>query len=223
MFKYGIILTILISAVFFACSQQQVAEKEEKPNIHFDNAFFYNEDGTFNKERGKDAYIALMKYHGYPIFDGLRKGLWVSDYGLGKFTELGLGAYGFINASEDKGGYLGQDMYLLPNQMLPEHYHLKTERAKPKMEGWHVRHGLSYTYGEGEKNISPHIKIPEFEVAYVSVFHEVALGPGQTTILNRETSRHWQFGGPEGAIISEYGSFHDNEAVRHSDPNIVFP
>lgn len=223
MFKYGTILTLLVSAVLVSCSQQPVAEKAEKPNIHFDNAFFYNEDGTFNVERGKDAYMALMKYHGYPIFDGLREGLWVSDYGLGKFTELGLGAYGYINASEDKGGYLGQDMFLLPNQMLPEHYHLKTERAKPKMEGWHVRYGLSYTYGEGEKNISPQIKIPDFEVPYVSVFHEVALGPGQTTILNRETSRHWQMGGPEGAIISEYGSFHDNEAVHHSDPNIVFP
>jgi len=206
----------------FSCAQQQqVAEKVEKPDINFDNSFFYNPDGSFNVEKGKDAYISLMKYHGYPIFDGMREKLWVSDYGLGKFTELGLGAYGFIN--DIKGGYLGQDMFLLPNQMLPEHYHLKTEKAAPKMEGWHVRNGLSYTYGEGEKNISSHIKIPEFEVAYVSVYHEVALGPGQTAVLNRETSRHWQFGGPEGAIISEYGTYHDNEAVRHSDPNIVFP
>jgi D-lyxose ketol-isomerase len=223
MFKYGIFLTILMSVIFFACSQQQVTEKAEKPNIHFENEFFYNSDGSFNVERGRDAYIALMKYHGYPIFDGLREGLWVSDYGLGKFTELGLGAYGFINQSEDKGGYLGQDMYLLPNQMLPEHYHLQTPKAKPKMEGWHVRYGLSYTYGEGDSTLSSHIKIPDFEKAYVSVYHETPLAVGQTAVLNRETARHWQFGGPEGAIISEYGSYHDNDAVRHSDPNIVFP
>jgi D-lyxose ketol-isomerase len=221
MFKYGIFLTILMSVLFFACSQQQVTEKAEKPNIHFENEFFYNSDGSFNVERGKDAYIALMKYHGYPIFDGLREGLWVSDYGLGKFTELGLGAYGFIN--DEKGGYLGQDMYLLPNQMLPEHYHIETSKAKPKMEGWHVRYGLSYTYGEGDSTLSSHIKIPDFEKAYVSVYHETPLAVGQTAVLNRETARHWQFGGPEGAIISEYGSYHDNDAVRHSDPNIVFP
>ena len=221
MFKIGLFVLIMLSVFMFSCAQQQVAEKVEKPDINFDNSFFYNADGSFNVEKGKDAYMALMKYHGYPIFDGMREKLWVSDYGLGKFSELGLGAYGFIN--DIKGGYLGQDMFLLPNQMLPEHYHLKTEKANPKMEGWHVRNGLSYTYGEGEKNISSHIKIPEFEVAYVSVYHEVALGPGQTAVLNRETSRHWQFGGPEGAIISEYGTYHDNEAVRHSDPNIVFP
>ena len=151
----------------------------------------------------------------------MRENLWVSDYGLGKFTELGLGAYGYIN--DPMGKYLGQDMFLLPNQMLPEHYHIETAKASPKMEGWHVRYGLSYTFGEGDSNMSSNIKIPEFEKEWVSVYHETPLGPGQTAVLNRETARHWQFGGPEGAIISEYGTFHDNDAVRHSDPNIVFP
>ena len=46
---------------------------------------------------------------------------------------------------------------------------------------------------------------------------------GEACVLNRETARHWQYGGPEGAIITEYGTFHDNDAVRHSDPSIVFP
>ena len=220
MTKSGIILMILISAFVFSCAQQ-VEKTPEKPNINFDNAFFYNEDGTFNVEKGRDAYIALMEYHGYPIFEGMREKIWVSDYGLGKFSELGLGAYGFIN--DLKGKYLGQDMFLLPNQMLPEHYHLKTDIAVPKMEGWHVRHGLSYTYGEGDSTMSSNIKIPEFELEHVSVYHESALAEGQTAVLNRETARHWQFGGPEGAVISEYGSYHDNNAVRHSDPNIVFP
>ncbi len=217
--KRTFILIILFS-LMLGCAQQQV-ESPEKPDINFDNAFFYNSDGSFDVEKGKDAYIALMKYHGYPVFDGMREKLWVSDYGLGKFTELGLGAYGFIN--DEKGKYLGQDMFLLPNQMLPEHYHLETAKATPKMEGWHIRYGLSYTYGEGDSTLSSHIKIPEFEKAHVSVYHEIPLSPGQTAVLDRETSRHWQFGGPEGAIISEYGSYHDNDAVRHSDPNIVFP
>jgi D-lyxose ketol-isomerase len=221
MTKSGIIIMILISAFVFSCAQQQVEKTPEKPNINFDNAFFYNEDGTFNVEKGRDAYIALMEYHGYPVFEGMREKLWVSDYGLGKFSELGLGAYGFINNL--KGKYLGQDMFLLPNQMLPEHYHLETDIASPKLEGWHVRYGLSYTYGEGDSTMSSKIKIPEFELAHVSVYHETPLGPGQTAVLERETARHWQFGGPEGAVISEYGSYHDNAAVRHSDPNIVFP
>ena len=194
----------------------------KKPALVFDNASFYNADGTFNVEAGKDAYIAVMKYHGYPVFEGLREGLWVSDYGLGQFTKLGLGATGFINDQES--GYLGQDLFLLPGQMLPEHYHLVTEKGPAKMEGWHVRHGISYVYGEGEPTENMKAVVPKCHMnGTVSVSHEIILHPGETATLNRKTARHWQFGGPEGAIVSEYGTFHDNDGVRHSDPNIVFP
>jgi D-lyxose ketol-isomerase len=193
-----------------------------KPCIAFDNDHFYNEDGTFNKEAGKDAYIAVMKHHGYPVFDGLREGLWVSDYGLGQFAKLGLGAYGFIN--DEKGWYMGQDLYLLPNQMLPEHYHLKTDKGSAKMEGWHVRHGIAYVYGEGEPTKNIKATIPECHMnGTVSVQHETILHEGQCTTLNRKTARHWMFGGPQGAIISEYATYHDNDGVRHSGPKIVFP
>ena len=193
--------------------------------ITFKNEDFYDADGKFDVEKGKDAYIALMKYHGYPVPEGTREKLWVSDYGLGQFTKLGLAAIGFLNQEIEgrPNGYLGQDLYLLPNQMLPQHYHLATDKCPPKMEGWHVRHGLSYTYGEGEPTKDMHAKIPEFEKKWVTVFHETPLKPGETAYLNRETAPHWQFGGPEGAIISEYGTFHDNDGVRHTDPNIVFP
>jgi len=194
----------------------------KRSSIVFDNEYFYNSDGTFNPERGKDAYIALMKYHGYPVFDGLREKLWVSDYGTGQFTKLGLGAIGFINDQES--GYLGQDMFLLPGQMLPEHYHLRTEKGRAKMEGWHVRHGISYVYGEGEPTKNMKAVVPKCHMnGTVSVSHETILHVGETAKLNRETARHWQFGGPEGAIVSEYGIFHDNDGVRHSDPKLVFP
>ncbi len=29
-----------------------------------------------------------MKYHGYPVYDGIREKLWVSDYGTGQFAKL---------------------------------------------------------------------------------------------------------------------------------------
>jgi D-lyxose ketol-isomerase len=194
----------------------------KRSGIVFDNEYFYNSDGTFNPERGKDAYIALMKYHGYPVFDGLREKLWVSDYGTGQFAKLGLGAYGFIN--DEDGWYMGQDLYLLPNQMLPEHYHLDTEKGSAKMEGWHVRHGISYVYGEGEPARNMKAVVPKCHMnGTVSVSHETILRVGETATLNRATARHWQFGGPEGAIISEYATFHDNDGVRHSDPKLVFP
>lgn len=193
----------------------------EKPSISFKNADFYDANGKFDVEKGKDATIALMKYHGYPIIKGLRERLWVSDYGLGTFTTLGLAAIQFLNDQESS--YLGQDLYLLPNQMLPEHYHLKTAKAPSKMEGWHVRHGRSYVYGEGKPTQNMYAKIPASQKKIVSTFHETLLDPGQSCKLNRKTAKHWQFGGPEGAIVTEYGTFHDNDGVRHSDPKIVFP
>lgn len=212
-------LTLTCITLTQGCCKQP---STKKPNIVFDNASFYNADGTFNVEAGKDAYIAVMKYHGYPVFDGLREGLWVSDYGLGEFTKLGLGAYGFINDQESS--YMGQDLYLLPGQMLPEHYHIKTDKGPAKMEGWHVRHGISYVYGEGEPTENMKAVVPKCHMnGTVSVSHETILNVGETTKLNRETARHWMFGGPEGAIISEYATFHDNDGVRHSDPKIVFP
>jgi D-lyxose ketol-isomerase len=217
--KVVLVLTFACMLLAQGCLEKA---RSDKASITFDNASFYNADGTFNVERGKDAYIAVMKYHGYPVFDGLREGLWVSDYGLGEFTKLGLGAYGFIN--DQDGWYMGQDLYLLPNQMLPEHYHLKTAKGSAKMEGWHVRHGTSYVYGEGEPTRNIKAVIPKCHMnGTVSVRHEVILNVGQVATLNRATARHWQFGGPEGAVISEYATFHDNDGVRHSDPKIVFP
>jgi len=192
-----------------------------KPNINFKNADFYDENGKFIVDKGRDAYMALMEYHGYVAFDGMREALWVSDYGMGEFARLGLGAYTFLNDQES--GYLGQDMFLLPNQMLPQHYHLETAKAPAKMEGWHVRHGISYVYGEGEPTKNLKAVVPASQKDIVTVWHETILHVGQSAKLNRPTAPHWQFGGPEGAIVSEYGTFHDNDGVRHSDPKIVFP
>lgn len=213
--------TMMLALVFVCGSFLLQGCTTMRPSLDFQNEQFYKADGSFDVEAGKDAYIALMEYHGYPVWPGLREKLWVSDYGLGHFTELGLGAVTFLN--EHEGDYLGQDLYLLPNQMLPQHFHLATEKAGPKMEGWHVRHGLSYVYGEGEPTENIKAKIPEFERDHVTVFHEDIVDPGETAKLGRPTAPHWQFGGPEGAIISEYGTFHDNAGVGHTDPDIVFP
>ena len=203
--------------------------------LSFPNEQFYGPDGKFNVDAGKDAIIRLMEYHKYPVFKDVRERLWVSDYGLGQFTKLGLAALQFINDQE--GDFMVMDLYLLPNQMLPEHCHLATAKCASKMEGWVVRHGVSYVYGEGEssKDMSAtrtggsadpfggKAVIPDFEKGNVTVYHETILLPGQSAKLNRKEARHWQFAGPEGAILTESATYHDNDGVRHTDPKIVFP
>jgi len=213
-------VAVLMLAMGGCNSEQRAGLSGKKPALVFNNSDFYDAMGRFKQEAAKDAYFTLMKYHGYPVFPGMREKLWVSDYGTGRFTELGLGACMFINNERDR--YMGMDLFLLPNQMLPEHYHLATAKGGAKLEGWHVRHGVSYVYGEGEPIRNMKAVVPSCHQP-VTVKHEVILHPGETTTLNRATARHWQFGGPEGAIVSEYANFHDDNGVRHTDARLVFP
>ena len=213
-----IVLSVLsVSMMLTGCKGQ-----EQQISLDFPNESFYNDDGSFNEDTAKDAYITMMKYHGYPLYDGIKENLWVSDYGTGQFAKLGLGANMFVN--NEKARYMLMDLLLLPNQMLPEHYHLETENNPAKMEGWLVRHGISYVYGEGEPTKPMKAVVPQCHMnGTVTVEHEVRLKPGEFTGLNRATARHWQFAGPEGAIITEVANVHDNDGVRHSDTELKFP
>ena len=191
--------------------------KSRPASIRFKNEAFYGDDGKFDVEKGKDAIVALCKYHGYPIFPDLREKLWVSDYGIGECTKLGLAACMFINNEEDR--YMLMDLFLLPGQMLPEHWHLEGDKNPAKREGWLVRWGLSHIVGVGEPNLSPEVVIPKCHWGgKVTTRHEVIAKPGMFVPLAKVKTRHWQYAGPEGAILTEVANVHTDAAVRHTDP-----
>jgi D-lyxose ketol-isomerase len=187
----------------------------EKESLVFDNAAFYSADGTFNEEAAKEAIVRLMKFYAYPVTDRTRSQLWVSDYGTGRFTDVGLAAIMYANNTTDL--YMLQDLFLLPHQMLPEHWHEKPEGFPAKMEGWLVRNGLSYVVGEGEDNLAafPEIKIPSAHEGGVTVKHVIKALPGDFVPLSKVYSHHWQFAGEQGAILTEVANVHVNEAVFH--------
>lgn len=201
------------------CVSKQSSTRAKKPSIAFNNADFYDKDGKFIEEKGKDAVIALMRYHGYSLADVIdkdRSSLWVSDYETGQFTKLGLAARMWKNNEKDR--YMLMDLFLLPGQMLPEHWHLADKGNPVKMEGWLIRHGLSHVVGEGEANLSPEIKIPAcHDGGKVTVKCATVATPGVFVPLNKAEAHHWQFGGPEGAIITEVANVHTNSGVRHKD------
>ncbi len=193
----------------------------KKSSINFDNAYFYDAEGKFKPEAAKDAFIALMKHHRYPVFPDAREKLWVSDYGIGQFAKLGLGANMFANNEEDR--YMVMDIYLMPNQMLPEHFHLPTDKNPAKLEGWTVRHGVSYVYGIGEPTKNIKAVIPKcHKNGTATAMHEVILKPGQFTPLVKVESPHWQFAGPKGVILTEVANVHDNAGVRHTEKSLIF-
>lgn len=176
-------------------------------------------DGQFDVEKGKDAIMALCERLGYHVFPELRDGLWVSDYGTGQFSKLGLAAYQFANQHEG-GAFMLMELFLMPGQMLPEHWHLEGDHGITKNEGWVIRWGKSYIGGVGENNMAdfPQIKIPKCHCnGTTSTHHVVEAKPGSFTPLAKVGTRHWQFAGPEGAILSEVANLHTGTAVRHSD------
>ena len=103
----------------------------------------------------------MMNYFKYPINDMLKTdNFWPCDFVQNDFLKIGMGGIFWINKSgtygksgagaytgeykNEKFGYLGHEIYLLPGQMLPEHSHLGGEGGYgPKMEAWQVRYGES--------------------------------------------------------------------------------
>jgi len=229
-----LISMLLVTVVLVSCSgnsnSQKVNEnKEDKIKseassslaLTFTNEDFYQADGTFDVNKGKDAIVTLAKYHGYNVFPGFREGLWVSDYGTGKFTDLGLAAFMFKNNETDR--YMLMDLFLLPKQMLPEHWHLSGDTNPAKLEGWLVRNGKSYIVGQGENNLAsfPMIKVPNCHMkGQVETSHVVEGVPGSFTPQDVIFAKHWQFAGEEGAIITEVANVHTDAAVRHNDKAI---
>jgi D-lyxose ketol-isomerase len=227
--KNLLLVAAIVITVAGSCSQRNKQQAQATECAHqpgsvccetemptFNNADFYTTNGHFNEEAAKDAVIRLMKYYQYPVTAKTREQLWVSDYGTGHFTELGLAAIMYVNDTKDR--YMLQDLFLLPHQMLPEHWHEKPDSDLPaKMEGWLVRNGTSYIVGEGEDNRAsfPEIKIPACHEENVTVGHVVKALPGDFVPLATIFSHHWQFAGDKGAILTEVANVHDNASVRH--------
>ena len=183
LFCFSIAVILFVSCTGNPDSVQKPEnENGSKKSLTFDNAVFYDENGAFIEESAKDAIIALAEYHGYQVFPQFRERLWVSDYGTGRFVELGLAACMFMNNETDR--YMLMDLFLLPGQMLPEHWHLDGETNPAKLEGWLVRNGKSYIVGVGEDNLSNFaaIKIPDCHMnGEAETKHVIEAMPGSFT------------------------------------------
>jgi D-lyxose ketol-isomerase len=193
-----------------------------KPTLAYKNGDFYDSQGKFDEKAAKDAYFRLVETAGMPISDNLRKNLAVTDFGLGRFAEVGLGMLMWLN--EKEANYASIEVFLLPNQMIPEHWHvaLEGEGVKPKMESWIVRYGQTFTYGEGEPTPKLSVQIHDSEAKFVTVRHETPLKVGEVTGIKRAGEKHWQQAGPDGVIFSEVSTYHAGAAVKFTDPKIKF-
>ena len=183
------------------------------------NGDFYNGEGVFDAVKAKEAYYKMMKSFAYPISERLYTDeFWTLDFGTGRFSEVGMAGVFWVNDQE--GDYLGHEIYLLPGQMIPEHWHVKTADARAKMEAWQLRHGSVSLFGEGDPSPEAEKIVPASELSHTTVRHCTHLKCGEYGKLNRVGARHFMVAGPEGCIVTEYASYHDMAGLRFTNPEI---
>ena len=81
---------------------------------------------------------------------------------------------------------------------------------------------MIYTFGEGKATKPAPVEVPASQKDYVTVHHCEPLELGQLRTLNRLNAKHYMIAGPEGAVVTEYASYHDGEALRFTDPRASF-
>ena len=180
------------------------------------NEDFYK-DGKFLEDKARQAYYDMFERFGYPNPKPQQELMWVLDFGMGDFVHAGMDGI-FWHNSQDYG-YFGHSIYLLPGQQIPEHKHLATDNGPAKMEAWHVNHGMIYTFGEGPETKPLPVKLPESQEQFRTVKNCAPLMPGEVRELNRLEAFHFMIAGPEGAVVTEYGTFHDMDGLRFANPN----
>jgi D-lyxose ketol-isomerase len=185
----------------------------------YKSAEFYGPDGKVKEDFAKQAYFDMMQRLNYPVYEKLRKELWVLDFALGKFAEVGMGGIFWVNDKEGK--YLGHEIYLLPGQMIPEHWHVKLDDCAAKAEAWQLRFGAVTLFGEGDPSTEFDKVVPAGEKENTTVKHATVLALGDVAPLNRVEARHFMVAGPQGCIVSEYASYHEMKALRFTNPKIT--
>ncbi|MFI3262553.1 MAG: hypothetical protein R3Y26_06565 [Rikenellaceae bacterium] len=180
----------------------------------YTNADFYT-DGKFNEDVAIKAYKEMLAHYDVPFTETLEQGFWVAEFGTGDFENCGMGGIFWIN--DEKHRYFGHEIYLLPGQMIPEHKHVETEYPA-KFECWMVRHGSVYNFSEVGDPTPNAPTIPASQAATTISKNFVEQPVGPVVELKEIETFHFLLAGDEGAIVTEFATYHDGAGLRFSNP-----
>jgi len=211
------------------CSSPCCGCKANKETVQMKSEDFYK-DGKFDSAKAKQAYYELMAKFNVPVYAELKRPdgpFWAVDFGKGDFTSFGMGGVFWCN--EVAEGYFGHEIYLLPGQNIPEHRHLPTtdkagNKVRCKIESWQVRNGYVYGFSEvGEPNLDtfPEAKamLAKLQIPHLKCVHvEKWEADGKVYKLAGPETWHFMQAGKDGAIVTEYATFHDNPGLRFTVP-----
>lgn len=131
----------------------------------------------------------------------------ITDFGLGDFTNIGLGIIIYVNTSK----VCAKELALLPFQICPQHKHPPINNSEGKEETFRCRWGEAYLYVDGFSTENINARIPDKYLEKFNVFYEIILKPGDQYTLKPQTW-HWFQAGEEGAVLSEF-STHSFDAM----------
>lgn len=218
-----LLIAVFAPLLFTSCgantkNTEPVMTKEKAPyEKKYTNKDFYK-DGKLIPEVALQAYLDMFDYYGIPYNDFLKKNLWITDFELGDFENVGMAGVFWVNDAEHK--YFGHEIYLLPNQMIVEHRHLPTE-FNAKYESWLTRDGWCYNFSIGEPTPDAPA-LPKSQEGHITVAHFVKQMQGEINHLVEIESPHFLMAGPEGAVVTEFGTFHDGNGLRFTNPKVEF-
>ena len=138
------------------------------------------------------------------------------DFGLGDFSNVGMGGIFFVNDKEH--GYFGHEIYLLPYQMIVEHYHVPAENLPAKHETWQVRNGSVWTVAQGGSKENAIFPVPKSQENSMTCFDAKFQTVGNIEVLRKIEEPHFMMAGPEGAIVTEYACYHAQPGLKFTNP-----
>ena len=164
------------------------------------------------QREARDYAAARLEEIGVVLTDEERAAIEVADFGLGRLHETGLQLLVYVNTDR----HCAKELVLYPGQTCAEHRHPPFEGTPGKEETFRCRRGVVYLYVEGEPTPERACTPPP---GVYTVFHEIALRPGEQHTIPPNT-RHWFQAGPEGAVVSEFSTASRDELDVFSDPNV---
>lgn len=167
-------------------------------------------------EEARRRTAAMLAEHGIALTPAEAASIELADCGLGDLEHEGLQLITYVNNAR----YCAKELVLFPRQTFPQHRHPPVGGEPGKQETFRCRAGSVYLYLSGSPAQSPACRPPAGSADWYTVWHEIALQPGEQYTITPDTW-HWFQAGDEGAIVSEFSSPSRDEADIFADPRVV--
>ncbi|HEX4747536.1 MAG TPA: hypothetical protein VFU99_11725 [Gaiellaceae bacterium] len=164
------------------------------------------------RERSAEALARA----GIVLTEDERATLEVADFGLSRLDEIGLQLVVYVNTER----VCAKELVLFPRQTCPEHRHPPAHGSPGKEETFRCRSGVVYLYVEGQPTPQPACRPPASCADAFTVWHEIALRPGEQHTIPPNVL-HWFQAGDEGAVVSEFSTTSTDELDVFTDPRIA--